>query len=202
MSGACSAGPGDALGAPDGAADSTVAGSDVRAPSSASEAPRLSTTDLCDANEDRLRDGRLQVLAPGLLAFGRRAAFGGPCATLKLFEDNSLLADAVTCAGAGRVLVVDAGGSLRCAVFGGNLARAAARNGWAAVVIYGAARDADEIDACEIAVRALALHPRRSVKRAVGERDLPVTFLGATIRPGMWIYGDRDGVLASDAPLG
>jgi regulator of ribonuclease activity A len=161
----------------------------------------ISTTDLCDAHEDRLLDGRLQAFAPGFIMLGRRRDFAGPCTTLKLFEDNSLLADLVKTTGAGRVLVVDAGGSLRCAVFGGNLAKAAAQNGWSAVVIHGAVRDADEIDACDLAVRALALHPRRSVKRDVGERDLPVSILGVTVRPGMWLYGDRDGVLASSEQL-
>jgi regulator of ribonuclease activity A len=162
---------------------------------------RISTTDLCDAHEDRLLDGRLQAMAPGLIALGGRVDFAGPATTLKLFEDNSLLAETVKTPGQGRVLVVDAGGSLRCAVFGGNLAKAAADNGWAAVVIHGAARDADEIDACALAVRALALHPRRSVKRGVGERDVPVSFLGVTVRPGDWLYGDRDGVLVSREPL-
>lgn len=160
-----------------------------------------STTDLCDAYEDRLLDGRLQVAAPGLLSFGRRIAFGGPCTTLKLFEDNSLVAEAVKMPGEGRVLVVDGGGSVRCALLGGNLARAAADNGWAAVVIHGAARDAAEIDACELAVRALALHPRRPVKRGLGERDVAVGFLGVTIRPGAWLYGDRDGLLVSSERL-
>lgn len=159
------------------------------------------TTDLCDAHEDWLLDGRLQVMAPGLLSLGARATFAGPATTLKLFEDNSLLAEAVKTPGQGRVLVVDAGGSLRCAVIGGNLAKAAADNGWAAVVVHGAARDADEIDACNVAVRALGLHPRRSVKRGTGERDVPVQFLGVTVRPGMWLYGDRDGVLVSSEPL-
>lgn len=161
----------------------------------------VSTTDLCDAHEDRLLDGRLQVMAPGLIALGGRVSFAGPAMTLKLFEDNSLLAEAVKTPGQGRVLVVDAGGSLRCAVIGGNLAKAAADNGWAAVIVHGAARDADEIDACDVAVRALALHPRRSVKRGAGERDVPVQFLGVIVRPGMWLYGDRDGVLVSSDAL-
>lgn len=141
------------------------------------------------------------MLQPGLIALGRTKAFSGPVVTLKLFEDNSLLADLVKEAGAGRVAVVDAGGSLRCAVLGGNLAAAAARNGWAGLVIYGCARDADEIDACEIGVRVVALNPRRSIKRGEGQRDIPVSFLGATMRPGQWIYADRDGVIVSQQPL-
>jgi len=157
----------------------------------------VSTTDLCDAHDERLLDGRLQVVAPGLICLGRRQAFLGPVTTLKLFEDNSLLADTVKTPGEGRVLVVDAGSSLRCAVLGGNLAKAATNNAWSAIVVNGAVRDADEIDACNIAVRALALNPRRAVKRGIGERAVVVSFLGVTVRPGMWAYGDRDGVLVS-----
>lgn len=157
----------------------------------------LPTTDLCDANEDLLADGSLRVMEPGLLVLGGRMAFAGPAATLKVFEDNSLVADAVKSAGDGRVLVVDAGGSRRCAVFGGNLAATAAKNGWAGVVINGCARDSGEIAAADLGVRALALHPRRSLKRGQGERDVPVTFLGVTVRPGEWIYADADGVLVS-----
>lgn len=162
----------------------------------------VSTTDLCDVHEAALHSGELQVLAPGLLAFGRQRSFAGPIVTLKLFEDNSLLAEAVKLPGEGRVLVVDAGGSLRCAVFGGNLAAAAARSQWAGVVIYGCVRDSDEIDSCEIGVRALGVHPRRSTKRGAGEREIAVNFLGARIEPGHWLYADRDGVLIAARSLG
>lgn len=156
----------------------------------------IATSDLCDAHPESLADGSIVVLQPGLIALGRHASFHGPVVTLKLFEDNSLLADMVKTPGRGRVLVVDGGGSLRCALLGGNLAAAAANNQWAGVVVYGAVRDAGEIDGCEIGVRALGLDPRRSVKRGVGEVDVAVSFLGATIRPGDWMYADRDGVLA------
>jgi regulator of ribonuclease activity A len=159
------------------------------------------TADLCDANEGALADGTLRVMHPGLISLGRRGSFAGPAATLKVFEDNSLVAEAVKTAGNGRVLVVDAGGSLRCAVVGGNLASAAAQNGWAGILVNGCVRDAEEINATQIGVRALACHPRRSGKRGEGQRELPVTFLGVTIRPGDWIYADADGVLASTTAL-
>lgn len=161
----------------------------------------FATTDLLDAHEAEVENGSVQVLRPGLIALGRVVAFSGQVVTLKLFEDNSLLAELVKSPGEGRVAVVDAGGSVRCAVLGGNLAAAAERNGWTGVVIYGCARDADEIDRCEIGVRALALNPRRSVKRGEGQRDVPVTFLGATIGPGHWLYADRDGVIVSQRPI-
>ncbi|MFN7571097.1 MAG: ribonuclease E activity regulator RraA [Betaproteobacteria bacterium] len=161
----------------------------------------FATTDLCDAHEDLLASGALRIVSVPLLAFGQRRRFAGPAATLKLFEDNSLLAEAVKTPGNGRVLVVDAGGSTRCAVLGGNLAMAAAASDWAGVLIAGAVRDADEIDACDLGVRALALCPRRSVKRGQGERDAVLDFLGARVAPGHWVYADRDGVLIADRPL-
>jgi regulator of ribonuclease activity A len=155
------------------------------------------TADLCDANEALLDTGELQVLPPGLLAFGARSRFCGQARTIKLFEDNSMLARAVGEPGRGEVLVVDAGGSRRCAVLGGNLARSAAENGWAGILVFGAVRDIDEIGALEIGVRALAVTPRRSIKRGEGQRDLAVSFAAALIRPADWVYADRDGVLVS-----
>lgn len=161
----------------------------------------VATTDLCDANEAALADGSLRVLAPGLIALGARAAFAGRASTLKAFEDTALLAETVKTPGEGRVLVVDAGGSLRCAVFGGNLAAAAARNGWSGVIVNGCVRDPAEIAAVDLGVRAIALHPRRAGKRGGGERDVPVSLLGVTVRPGEWIYADADGVLVSARAL-
>lgn len=159
------------------------------------------TTDLCDANEALFDSGELQVLGPGLLSFGERERFCGTASTIKLFEDNSVLAQVVKEPGAGRVLVVDAGGSTRCAVLGGNLARIAAASGWAGVIVFGAVRDVEEIAGCAIGVRAVALTPRRSVKRGEGQRDLVVSVCGALVTPGDWIYADRDGVLVSSRPL-
>ena len=159
------------------------------------------TTDLCDAHETLLDSGELRLLAPGLLCFGARGRFCGIARTLKLFEDNSLLAQAVKESGAGQVLMVDAGGSTRCAVLGGNLARSAAGSGWAGIVVDGAVRDVDEIDGCALGVRALAVTPRRSIKRGEGQRDLVVRVCGVIVCPGDWIYADRDGVLVSSRRL-
>lgn len=159
------------------------------------------TTDLCDANEARLADGSLRVMAPVFLPFGRRMAFAGPAVTLKLFEDNSLVREAVERPGQGRVLVVDGGGSLRCALVGGNIGRLAEQNGWAGIIVNGCVRDRAELDACEIGVRALAMHPQKSQKRNVGERDIKIQMPGAVVEAGSWIYADADGVLVSDVPL-
>jgi regulator of ribonuclease activity A len=150
----------------------------------------LSTTDVSDAHPEA------QVCDPVFLSWGARPAFSGPITTLKVFEDNTLVRAAVEQPGEGRVLVVDGGGSLRCAMFGGNLGVLAAENGWAGVVVNGAVRDVDELDAQPIGIRGLAAHPRRSEKGMhSGQTGIPVVFAGVVFREGEWLLADRDGIL-------
>jgi regulator of ribonuclease activity A len=160
------------------------------------------TTDLCDANEARLSAGTLRVLEPVFLHFGGASSFAGPASTLKIFEDNTLVRSALEEPGQGRVLVIDGGGSTRCALVGGNLGVLAQKNGWAGIVVYGCVRDTLELAACEVGVVALGAHPRKSDKRGVGQRDIAVDVLGTRVEPGHWIYADADGVLVSDTALG
>jgi regulator of ribonuclease activity A len=155
------------------------------------------TTDLSDAHETRIR-----YVEPLFRDFGGRREFSGTVSTLRCFEDNSLVRAALEEPGDGRVLVVDGGGSLRCALVGGNLGVLGARNGWAGVVVWGCVRDALELAQAGLGVKALATHPRKSVKLGAGERDVPVTFGGVTFRPGDWLAADEDGVIVSDAALG
>jgi regulator of ribonuclease activity A len=161
----------------------------------------FATTDLCDDNPGLLDDGRLAVLPPVFRHFGQHAKFSGPAVTLKVFEDNVLVRATLETPGNGSVLVVDGGGSLRRALFGGQLAVLAQNNGWAGVIIHGCVRDADEINACAVGVRALATHPQRSARKGEGERNLRVDIAGVPVSPGNWIYADADGVLVAEQQL-
>lgn len=161
----------------------------------------IATTDLCDAHEHLLDEGVLSVLPPVFRAFGGRICFAGPARTIKVFEDNVLVRQALEQPGEGSVLVVDGGGSLRCALVGGNLAMLAVQNGWAGILVNGCVRDVKEIDACDLGVRALASHPQRSVRKGLGEADTRITFAGVAVRPGDWIYADADGVLVATRAL-
>ncbi|MEQ9518601.1 MAG: ribonuclease E activity regulator RraA [Parvibaculum sp.] len=154
------------------------------------------TTDLSDAH-----DGIVRHADPIFHDYGGRAAFHGPITTLRLFEDNALVRAAVEGPGAGRVLVVDGGGSKRCALFGGNLAQLAAKNGWAGVIVFGCVRDRDELEAEPVGVKALGHHPKKSVKQGQGAVDVAVTFAGITFAPGDWLYADRDGIITSPHAL-
>jgi len=154
------------------------------------------TADLSDANE-----GRVQVVQPGLQAFGRRRRFAGPVVTLRAHGDYSQVRELTHSPGDGRVLVVDNDGRLDCAVCGDLLAAAAGENGWAGIVVNGCIRDAVDIDGMDIGVRALATFPRRGSKDGLGDVDVEVEFLGAVFRPGEYLYCDDDGILLSPEAL-
>lgn len=154
------------------------------------------TADLCDAHEDKVL-----VLEPILRRYGGRRAIGGEITTLRLFEDNSLLRAALEQPGNGRVLVVDGGGSRRCALVGDQLALLAVKNGWGGIVVWGCIRDSAAIAGMELAVFALATHPRKSVKKNQGERDVAVSFGGLTFTPGHYLYADDDGVIVAGEKL-
>ena len=152
--------------------------------------PSPATTDVSDAHPEA------QVCDPVFQVFGGRTAFSGPITTVKVFEDNTLVKQAVEGPGEGRVLVVDGGGSLRCGLVGGNLAVSAATNGWAGIVVHGCIRDVDELAEQPIGVRALAAMPRKSERGLhSGQAGRTVTFAGVTFREGEWLCADRDGIV-------
>ncbi len=156
----------------------------------------FATTDLCDAHGDALA-----VAAPIFKSFGGATRFVGSIATVRCFEDNSRVREALESRGEGRVLVVDGAGSLRCALVGGMLGELGATNGWAGIVVHGCVRDTVELAGASLGILALGVHPRRSDKRGEGERDVAVAFAGVMFRPGSWAYADADGLLVAPARL-
>ena len=156
----------------------------------------LSTCDLCDTHKADTT-GNFRVLPPVFRSFGGVMKFSGRVSTVKCFEDNTSVKQALDEPGAGRVLVVDGAASLRRALVGGNVAAAAAKNGWAGVVVNGCVRDAAELAATLCGVRALALIPLPTLRRAEGERDVAVQIQGVWVRPGDWLYADEDGMVVS-----
>ena len=158
------------------------------------------TPDLCDEFEAELGK-TVRVVAPMFQRYGGRNRFSGQIVTLKIFEDNSLVREAFAENGKGKVLVIDGGGSLRCALVGDQLAILAQKNGWEGAVVYGCIRDSVDINAIDIGVRALNTHPQKSIKKGAGDKNIAITFGGVTFNPGDWLYADEDGVLVSSAAL-
>lgn len=156
----------------------------------------IKTADLCDQFSDEL-----EVCEPMFGDFGGELRFSGQIVTIKCFEDNSLVRDLTGEAGNGRVLVVDAGGSMRRAVVGDMLGKKAADNGWAGIIVYGCIRDSAALSALPIGVKALGTHPVKTDKRGEGQRDITIRFAGVTFRPGDWLYADEDGIVVARREL-
>lgn len=155
----------------------------------------VKTTDLCDE-----LGAKAQVVAPVFNDLGGRSDFQGRAVTVKCFEDNSRIKELSTQPGEGRVLVVDGGGSDRCALFGDHIAEDLVKHGWAGVLVYGYLRDKAVLRGLPIAIKALGVTPRKSVKRDEGQVGPAVSFGGVTIADGAWLYADDDGVVVLDAP--
>ncbi|KAK6254555.1 hypothetical protein SCA6_015860 [Theobroma cacao] len=161
----------------------------------------IATADACDSNAALLLSGSLRALEPIFKIYGQCRAFSGPIVTLKVFEDNVLVRQLLETRGEGRVLVIDGGGSTRCALVGGNLVQSAQNMGWAGIVVNGCVRDVDEINACDIGVRALGSNPLKSNKKAVGDKHVLIRIAGTLIHDGEWLYADSDGILISKTEL-
>ena len=171
-------------------------------------ANHFATCDLCDAHKND-SPSAFRVLPPVFRDYGACRVFCGPVTTVKCFEDNSHVKAAVDSCGyedtangrVGKVLVVAGAGSLQRALLGGNLGAAAAKNGWAGVVIDGCVRDVAELAAQDVGIRALASMPMPTEKKNQGLKDVPVQIQGVWVNPGDWLYADADGMVVSSQPL-
>lgn len=150
----------------------------------------INTADICDEFPERV-----SVCQPLFTSYGAVKRFSGPISTVRVHEDNVLVRRALEDVPAGTVLVVDGGGSMRCALLGDKLASIAASRGLAGIVVNGCVRDSRELASIGVGVLAVATHPLKSNKEGAGERDVPVEFGGVTWTPGHYLYADEDGVV-------
>lgn len=154
------------------------------------------TADLCDNFPDRVK-----VADPIFKSFGIKTKFSGQIVTLKIYEDNVLVKQRLAEDGRGKVLVIDGGGSLRCALVGDMLATSAIHNGWEGLIIYGCIRDSAAINRMNIGIKALNTHPLKSQKHGRGDKDIPVNFAGVSFHVGHYVYADEDGVIVANGKL-
>jgi regulator of ribonuclease activity A len=164
----------------------------------------IATADLCDTYIKSPQ--RLNIADPSICKFysyGQKTSFSGPIETIRCYESNPLVRETleVEGGGKGRVLVVDGGGSTRCAILGDMLASMAVSNNWAGLIINGCIRDSKVINSLNIGVKALGTHPLKSIKDYKGESGGRVTFAGVEFVPGHWLYSDEDGIIISEKEL-
>ena len=159
----------------------------------------MKTTDLCDKYADQLS---LQIMElSGFGSFGGRLEFHGQIETIKCHEDNTFVRAALEKDGTNKVLVVDGGGSRRCALLGDNIAELAYQNHWNGIILFGCIRDSAAVSKIDIGVLALGTNPKKSAKDKVGTANIVVSFAGVDFIPGESVYVDEDGVLISNTEL-
>mgnify|MGYP000924384810 FL=1 len=157
----------------------------------------FSTADLYDANE-----GKVHVALPLFQSYGLKKKFFGQIYTVKCFEDNTPVGDVLRNEnGKGKVLVIDGGGSLRCALVGDLIATAAIKNEWEGIIVFGCIRDSVAINEMPIGIKALNTNPTRSVKKYPGLRNQVVNFANVFFHPEQFVYSDEDGLLVSEVTL-
>ena len=157
---------------------------------------KFTVPDICD---DFLHS--VQILEPLFTAFGACRKYYGEIVTIKCFEDNSVVKQTLGYDGHGKVLVVDGGGSLRCALLGDLLGAMAAENGWRGVLINGCVRDVEILKTIDLGISALNCHPLKSNKRNEGQLNIPVSFAGVDFLPGQFLYADENGMVVAEKEL-
>ena len=157
---------------------------------------KFKTADLCD-----LYSENLIILHQQFKSYGKTDSFCGQIVTIKCLNDNSKVREAVNTNGCNKVLVVDGNASTECALLGDMLAEAACKNNWSGIIINGCIRDSDVIANIDVGVFALSSIPIKSVKKDIGDTNIDISFMGATFRPGEFIYADLDGVIISKTEL-
>ncbi len=158
------------------------------------------TTPTCDLHDEF--GMALEIVPFGLRSYGGRVDFSGVVETVKCFEDNSRIKELSKTAGKGRVLVVDAGGSVRNAVMGDMIAGGFAENGWAGVIIWGAIRDVAQMAELDLGVLALGHIPRPGKRRDDGAAGVDIRLGEARVSPGDFLVSDIDGtvIFPKDGP--
>ena len=132
--------------------------------------------------------GRIAPLAPTM-------KFAGPAITVEVRPgDNLMIHAALAIAKPGDVILVDGKGDLSSALMGEIMCQQAVALGVAAVVLDGAARDAEAIRELGFPMYAAGLNPNGPTKFVPGRLNHPISIGGVTVHPGDLVVGDGDGV--------
>lgn len=157
---------------------------------------QYNTSELCDMYTEQV-----DVLSPIFEHYGGLSSFGGQVQTIKCFEDNAIILNVVANDGTGKVLIIDGGGSIRCALIDAEIAELAAENNWEGIVCNGSVRDVDALEDINIGIMALNSIPVGADDQGIGEDDIAINFAGVTFLPDDHLYADSTGAILSAEPL-
>ena len=125
-----------------------------------------------------------------------KAKLLGPAFTVKVPEgDNLMFHKAMDMAKPGDVVVIDAGGDEKRAIFGALMINYCKVRGLAGVIVDGAIRDVEELSEMDFPVYARSVTPNGPYKNGPGEINTTIAFGGKVVRPGDIIVGDADGIV-------
>lgn len=154
----------------------------------------LPTAEVADAAGD------LVAMSARIRPIWRGARLSGPAFTVRTPPgEHQAVRNAAEQAPPGSVIVIDAGGELERALWGDRMARLASERGIAGLVIDGAVRDVDGIEALAFPVFAAGCCPTPPNRDQPGGLRIEITCGGMRVRPGDIIYGDTDGVVVIPA---
>jgi len=147
--------------------------------------------------------GKCGDMGPDIRQIVAGVSFSGIAYTVRTFpSDTTAVIRALDDAPAGSVLMIDAGGTDRAAVWGGTSSLVCSLRGLAGCVTNGCVRDIDAVTAAGVAVYAAGIAPRGTLKNHEGWRSVPVSIGGVTVSPGDYVIGDSDGVVVVPAAVG
>jgi 4-hydroxy-4-methyl-2-oxoglutarate aldolase len=140
--------------------------------------------------------GRTGMVDPGIRPAWPGAKVCGPALTVECPpQDNLMLHVAVASAEPGVVIVATVGGYLLAGAWGEILTEAARARGIAGLVIDGAVRDIDAIEALAFPVFSRGLAIGSCAKEQPGRLDVTVQLGGVDVRAGDLVFGNTDGLV-------
>lgn len=139
--------------------------------------------------------GRRGALHGRIAPLSATMQFAGSALTVEVRPgDNLMIHAAMALAKPGDVIVVDGKGDLSSALMGEIMSQQCVALGVVAVVLDGAARDAEAIRALGFPMFAAGLNPNGPTKFVPGRLNHPISIGGVTVHPGDLVVGDCDGV--------
>lgn len=166
---------------------------------------RLAKLDSC-AVSDALDRAGIKGVAAGLSQLSTTQRIVGEAVTVKLGPDDGrpakrhLCTAAVEAAGPGKIIVIDHGGRLDAAGWGGILSLAASERQVEGIIIDGACRDLDESREFGLPVYGRVSTPTTARGRVIEyDWDVAVAISGVSVSPRDLIIADASGVVVIPA---
>lgn len=144
---------------------------------------------------------RAGVMYSYMKPLSTKTRFVGPALTVRLEPGNLVdCLDALSVAGAGDVIVVDAAGETETSIWGGLMSGLCKMKGVVGAVVDGAIRDTDETRDIDFSIFSKAIVPRSTHSPYSGRLDpieinVPIQCAGILVNPGDLILGDEIGVV-------